>query len=234
PSLFEVPAGYREVKDFSEAYAASASATDDDGGGDAAVANPPNAANVKGSADATGAKRAGVVRLGLVGVTTGNVAEHINASDLAAAVGNTLAARLSSSNVEVVRIEATTPFGIDAEAKRKECDFLIHANVSHKKGGGGFGGMLGKVSSAVAMSGGGYAGSDEQGGAGGNASAARVSASVKSKDELTLDLRVQSPTGASPGTERQFKAKAKSAGDDIISSVVEQAAQVVLGAAATK
>jgi hypothetical protein len=235
-SLFEVPAGYREVKDFSEAYATSASADDDGSSNSATGANSSNAANVKGVADATGAKKAGVIRLGLVSVTTGSVAEHINASELAAAVGNTLAARLNRSNVEVVRIEATMPFGIDAEAKRKECDFLIYANVSHKKGGGGgFGGMLGKVSSAVAKTGSGvYAGGDEQGGAGAGATSASVSASVKSKDELTLDLKMQSPTGASPDTERQFKAKARSAGEDIISSVVEQAAQVVLGAAATK
>ncbi|MBC7930966.1 MAG: hypothetical protein H7Z38_10435, partial [Rubrivivax sp.] len=204
----------------------------------AAGAYSPDAANAQAQqvAGAPGAKKAGVIRLGLVSVTTGSVAEHIRASDLAAAVENTLALRLKSSSVEMVRINATMPSQIESEAKQKECDYVVYANVSHKKGGGGgFGGMLGKVSSAVVMASGG-----DTGGGGaeatprGDVTASSASANVKSKDELTLDLRVQAPAGASTATARQFKSKAKSAGEDIISPVVEQAAQVVLAAAATK
>lgn len=233
-ALFDVPAGYREVKDFSEAFASSANADDNATAG----ADSSNVANAQAEqvAGALGAKKAGVVRIGLVSVTTGSVAEHVRAADLAAAVENTLALRLKSSSVEMVRINATMPSQIESEAKQKECDYVVYANVSHKKGGGGgFGGMLGKVSSAVVMASGGDTGGDDAGTMPrGDVTAATASANVKSKDELTLDLRVQAPAGASPATARQFKSKARSAGEDIISPVVEQAAQVVLAAASTK
>lgn len=164
------------------------------------------------------------------------IADNIRAADLAAAVERALAGRLKSQTVEMIRMDATMPTQIEAEAIQKECDYVIYTNVSHKKGGGGgFGGMLGKVSSAVAMAAeGGTGGGDGREASQGNATPATVSAGVKSKDELTLDLRVQTSANASPVTARQFKAKAKSAGEDIISPVVEQAAQAVLAAASTK
>jgi hypothetical protein len=50
------------------------------------------------------------------------------------------------------RARIKTRFDIDAEAKEKQCDFVIYAQVSHKKGGGGgmFGKMLSKASETVA------------------------------------------------------------------------------------
>jgi hypothetical protein len=44
---------------------------------------------------------------------------------------------------------------------------------------------------------------------------------VKSKDEITFDVKTQQPGGASP-VAQQFKATAKSNGDNIISQVVEE------------
>jgi hypothetical protein len=43
--------------------------------------------------------------------------------------------------IEIVQLEAKLPSAIDSEAKSKECDFVIYAQASHKKGGGG--GMFG-------------------------------------------------------------------------------------------
>ncbi|MBV8856053.1 MAG: hypothetical protein JOZ02_03750 [Acidobacteria bacterium] len=244
-SLFEVPADYREVKDFSGAALMAAA-------GDGDAATPHNAesgvsASVKSMANSPaaqptaelGAKRPGVVRLGLASVKTGSVGEGLSAADLAAAVQNTLAEYLKSPSVELVQLEAKLPSQVDAEARQKECDFVVYANVSHKKGGGGggFGGMFGKVMApAVGQVGIGHTGSTAGNVAGQVAtnaivSAGTMSANVKQKDELTLDVRVQTPGSASPAADRQFKSKAKSAGEDIITPVVEQAAQMVLDAA---
>ena len=57
-----------------------------------------------------------------------------------------------------------------------------------------------------------------------------ATAGVKPKDELTLDVRLQAPGNATPAASSQFKAKAKSAGEDIVTPAVEQAAQLILGA----
>ncbi|HEV2706236.1 MAG TPA: hypothetical protein VGV59_09955 [Pyrinomonadaceae bacterium] len=250
-ALFDVPADYREVKDFSAAslMASASDGSDDRDTAGAASASPSDSgmsvnvrsmANTQPSQAASplGAKRPGVVRLGIAAVKTGSVGEGLSAADLAAAVQNTLAEYLKTPTVELVQLEAKLPSLVEAEAKQKECDFIVFANVSHKKGGGGgFGGMFGKVvAPAVGQVGIGHTGSTAGNVAGQVATravvnAGDVSANVKQKDELTLDLRVQAPGSGSPAASKQFKSKAKSAGEDIITPVVEQAAQTILDAA---
>ena len=60
--------------------------------------------------------------------------------------------------------------------------------------------------------------------------ATSMSGSVKSKDELTIDVKLQSTADNSSPLAKQYKAKAKADGDDIISSIIEQAAQAILDA----
>ena len=249
-SLFDAPADYREVKDFSAASMTGAVSAAGDGG-DAPASSTASAdgrvsADVKSTADSApaqppaelGAKRPGVIRLGLASVKTGSVGEGMSAADLAAAARNTLAEHLKSPAVELVALEAKLPSEAEAEARQKECDFVIYAAVSHKKGGGGgFGGMFSKVvAPAVGQVGIGHTGSTAGNVAGQVATTAVVnagtmSANVKQKDELTLDVKLQAPGNASPAATRQFKSKAKSSGEDIITPVVAQAAQMILDAA---
>jgi hypothetical protein len=221
PSLFEPPADYREVKDFSAAsMMAAMGATGARGNDGDNPTQPSSSGQARMPAAEVGAKRPGVVRLGLAGVQTGVVGDNLNAAQLAAAVRNALSSRLTSATVEVVPIDSYAE--AEAEARRKECDFVVYANVSHKKGGGGgFGGMLGKVGAAAAGLGGMNSGSGDS-----------ATANVKAKDELTLDIKVVTPGSASPAASSQFKAKAKSAGEDIITPAVEQAVQVILAASA--
>jgi hypothetical protein len=236
-ALFDVPAGYREVKDFSQA---ALDMTSERARG-AAGENSEMNANVKtadGSpagqaAPAVGAKQAGVIRLGLAAVKVSSVGEGLRAAELAAAVRNTMAERLKSAKVEVVLIDAQLPSQIDAEARQKECDFVITANAEHKKGGGKFGAFAPALSHVASL--GGYGGSTAGAVAGEVAAtaiitAANVSENVKAKDQLTLDLKLQAP-GSAPVVERQFKAKAQSNGEDIISPLARQAAQAILDAA---
>jgi hypothetical protein len=56
--------------------------------------------------------------------------------------------------------------------------------------------------------------------------AANASANIKKKDELTLDIKLQN--GSAVALTKQFKAKAKSEGEDIISPIVEQAATAIV------
>ena len=59
-------------------------------------------------------------------------------------------------------------------------------------------------------------------------SATSVAGNVKSKDELTLDLKLSSTVDNSSPLAKQFKAKAKSDGDDIISQIIEQIATALV------
>jgi len=255
-ALFEVPSGYREVKDSSELYATissnsstsgnssnSYSAGNNSSGSDSGIGSAVQ--NLSKSSSKTkaevGEKKAGVVRVGLAGVKTGSIGEGMNASELAGAIQNTLSEYLKSPNVELVALDAKLAQAVDAEAKQKECDFVIYANVAHKKGGGGggmFGKMLGNIASS-AVSSVGYGSSSAAGVVAGQAAsqaiytAANASENVKSKDEITLDIKVNS-TGGAQALTRQFKAKAKSNGEDIISPIIEQAAQAILDAVSKK
>ncbi|HEY0174203.1 MAG TPA: hypothetical protein VGB98_24520 [Pyrinomonadaceae bacterium] len=244
-SLFEPPADYREVKDFSAAAMMASAGSEDANVGGADSANASNSgtgANVNGLAGSqaqappaeVGAKKPGVVRLGLASVKTGAVGEGLNAADLAAAVRNTLAGYLKSPAVELVQLEANLPSQVEAEARQKECDFVVYATVSHKKGGGGgFGGMFSKVV-APAVGQVGYGTGNVAASAATTAaiSAGSVSANVKQKDELTLEVKLQAPGGTAPAAAKQFKSKARTAGEDIISPAAQQAAQMILDASA--
>jgi hypothetical protein len=250
-SLFDVPADYRQVNDAAQMYATTASSTTSITSmgqssttslmsttqSNSAVAQSIRANSTPQAASApSAAKKAGTIRIGLAGVKTGAVGEGINPAELATAVRNSLAEYLKVPNVEIVSLDAKLASAIDAEAKEKQCDFVIYAGVSHKKGGGGgFGGMFGQtLGMAVGRVGIGGLGNTAANIAGQVATQAIVTATsmssnVKSKDEVTLDVRV-SKIGAADVLSQQFKAKAKSNGDDIISQVVEQAAQAIVNA----
>lgn len=250
--LFDVPADHREVSDASQMYAAAPSTGSDSPlGGNVSASRGssiglPNTgvpstasssilsgANTTAAAptSAVGPKQNGVVRIGLASVKTGAVGEGITAADLAAAVQNSLREYLKVPNLEVVVIEAKLASAIDAEAKQKECDFILQANVSHKKGGGGFGmfkSVAPVLSSVVPMAGMAGVGGAIAGSVASTAiMTASVSGNVKAKDELTLDVKLNKIDGSNSLT-KQVKVKAKSNGDDIISAAVEQAAQAIV------
>ena len=252
-ALFEVPADYREVQDSAQMYATASSSSTSmasarTGSSSSSMSIPSEsglAQSVRGAASQqqtsvrtespAGAKQAGVVRIGLATVKTGAVGDSINAADLAGAVQSTLTSFLKVPNVEVVPIEARLSSAIAAEAQQKECDYVIYTNVSHKKGGGGggFGGMFGQaLGTAVGATGIGHTGSVAGNIAGQIAtqtivSATSLSGNVKSKDEITLDLKLNKGDG-SAALAKVYRAKAKSNGDDIISQVIEQAAEEIV------
>ncbi len=248
-ALFDVPKDWREVKDSSAMYASTTSnstsynstttqnssmnnsSTSNSGLG--STVQTMNSQKSENNASSTlAAKKEGVVRIGLAGVKTGAVGDGVNAVELAGAIQNTLGQYLKGTRVELVPLEAKLASAIETEAKEKECDFVLYATVSHKKGGGGFG-MFSKMApvlgSVVPMAG---MGSTAVAVAGQVASTAiytagSASSNIKPKDELTLDIKLQNVAGSAALT-KQFKTKAKSAGEDIISPIVEQAATAIV------
>jgi hypothetical protein len=234
-SLFDVPSDYRQVKDSSEMYAAANYSSDSSstnsssyGSNSQSVSLPKSNQNVPNEA---GAKKEGVVRIGLANVKVGAVGEGLNANDLSSAVQNTLGDYLKGTKVELVALEAKLPSALTEEAKEKACDFVIFANVSHKKGGGfgGFGKVLGNV---VAQTGGGNWGNTTANVAGAVVSrtivGATLSQNIKAKEEITLDIKLQK--SESVAISKQYKAKAKSDSEDILSPMIEQIAQAILDA----
>ena len=252
-SLFEVPSDYREVSDASAMYAAagnsmSMSAISGDSNasdGSLASSSPEMQTAVNASRNSSilstevGAKKAGVVRIGVTYFKTSAVGEGMNATDLSNVIQNTIAEYLKMPNIELVQLEAKLPSAATAEAAQKECDFVIFGTVSHKNGGGGFGGMFSKViAPTIGQTGIGHTGSTVGNVAGQVAtvaivSAGKMAANVKNKDTMTLDLDLQTASGSAV-LNKQFKTKAKSDGEDIISPLSEQAAQAIVTATGKK
>jgi hypothetical protein len=186
-----------------------------------------NAASTTVDQTSVGAKKEGTVRVGVI-VKTGAVGEGIAAADLSSAVQNSIGQYMKGTKVEVVPIEAKMAQAQAAEAKEKSCDFVLHATAAHKKGGAGFGGFGRMLSSVAPMMGAGGVAGHIAGSA--IVTAASMSGNMKSKDEISLDLKLQSTTDNSVALAKVLKVKAKSDGEDIISSIIEQAATAILGA----
>ena len=245
-SLFEIPADYREVQDSAQLYASTNSGStssttsstmkmpstpnSSSSSNSSSVANIQNQANSSNNSTTVGAKQAGVVRIGVANVKIGAVGEGVNAADLAAAVQNTLREFLKGTKIELIPLDAKLSSAIENEAKQKECDYVLYAQVSHKKGGGGggFGGMFGKVVAPTIGRVSGMTGSVAGQVAANTAiTAGTMAENVKSKDEITLDVKMNAPGNSSPVLTKQAKVKAKSDGEDIISQAVEQIAQAI-------
>ncbi|HEX8637448.1 MAG TPA: DUF4412 domain-containing protein, partial [Pyrinomonadaceae bacterium] len=230
-ALFDVPADYREVKDAAQMYQAANADVDDDSGKSSMNSGASLASNSgmklpaqssKNETQAIAAKKPGTIRIG-ISVKTGAVGDGISSTDLALAVQNTFGEYLKGTNVEIVPLEAKLAGSIDGEAKNKECDYVLYALASHKKGGGGFGGMFGKVIAPaigqVGLVNTGSVAGNIAGHAAANAiiSAGQISTAVKSKDEITLEIRLQQTGSGATVLTKQLKNKAKSDGQDIIS-----------------
>ena len=242
-SLFEIPADYREAKDASEMYSASSMSTNSgsknnrmtDDNDNPASSNSGTVAAVKNQAKSNvsteiGAKKAGTVRIGLASVKVGAVGDGLTSADLAAAIQNSLGEHLKGTKIELVSLEAKLASAVETEAKQKECDYILYANVAHKKGGGGFGGFGSLVAQGISTVG--YGTGSRVGSVAGQVAAQSIitastmSANIKSKDEITLDAKMNQTTGTAVLT-KQAKAKAKSNGEDIITPFVEQIAQAI-------
>ena len=241
-SLFEPPAGYREVKDFASMYNTGMPSTPSaDNPSSATTTNPTstspatttNPSSPSKATEVLPAKKPGMIRIGVVAVKVDKVTEGMNAANLATAVQTTLTEKLKAPNVEAVPIQATVLSQIEAEARQKECDYLVYTAISLKKGGGGFGSVFGSTAAQVAAATVPYGGSTTAAIAT-NTAASVVVADIKAKDELTVDVRLEKPGAGYPAFSKPFKGKAKSAGEDIVTPPTTQAAQALIEAATKK
>ncbi|HLL74779.1 MAG TPA: hypothetical protein VK421_05900 [Pyrinomonadaceae bacterium] len=154
-ALFDVPAGYTEARDASELYnpaamaaAMQAQSRDDDDDRDntgGAPGRTPSSASASAPSSSVGAKRAGVVRIGVI-PPSNKTDKQVGVDALRAQ----LVAALSTGNVEAVALEANSPGGLEAEARTKECDYLLYTDIVSLKQSAAskIGGFLGRATGA--------------------------------------------------------------------------------------
>ena len=150
-ALFDVPAGYAEARDSQElngqpdvnAMMAEAMGRDRPA---TTTAQP----NEMPGAPATELKKPGTIRIGVVQIN--NRTDHSVSTE---SLRERLIGGLEGSNLEAVPLNASSPSEVDAEAKGKQCDFVLYTDVAAlkvsatKKLGGMFGRATGVGSGGV-------------------------------------------------------------------------------------
>jgi hypothetical protein len=244
-ALFEAPEGYALAKDMQGLYGMGPSASSGAGNQsnnnakESFIGNISSNANNQGNTiSATSPKKAGAIRIGIimpkVQISGGNAAEA------AEAVRSGLTNYLNGPTIEVVTLSARLPSLAMDEARQSQCDFVLSTSLTQKKGGGGgmFGRALGNIagSAAVYIPGGSSAGSAAARSAAitGVYTTANMAGSIKARDEVSLEYKLEAVDGSRPGVSNTVKAKAGSDGEDIVTPLIEKAAEAVVAAGLKK
>ena len=196
-SLFDIPEGYTLAKDMQQLYgmptATSAS--------NATTETKPAGSSRESSstANTSTSKKPGVIRIGLilpsVQMYAGNVAQT------AETLRNSFMTHLNGPTIEVVALSGV------GEARQRECDYILSASMTVKKGGGMFGRAIGNIAGAAA----------------GQIS----SGAIKAKDEVSLEYQLDHIETSKTSITNKDKAKAGADGEDVISQLVQKAAEVI-------
>jgi hypothetical protein len=242
-SLFEIPAGYTEAKDYQQLMGVQThqAAAPDYAGRNAVTERPsstPSGARQTAEAKAAlGPKKVNVIRIGVVLPKT-QMGQGFERAEVAEPLRNTMTQYLNGPAVEIVALDSRSASQIDLEAKEKECDFVLQSSLTQKQGGGGgIGGFMRKVSPVANVIP--VAGSTGSA-AGALASsiattviytAADLSGNFKVKDEVTFEYRLTTVSNNVTVLTASLKAKAKSDREDLLSPIIEQMAKAVLNAA---
>jgi hypothetical protein len=244
-ALFEVPEGYALAKDMQELYgmnvAASSPAIKESKSnsiGNSAGASSVTENNSASVTSATSPKKPGAIRIGMilpkVQMTAGDTARA------AEALRTSFANYLNSPTIEVVSLESRLPSLAMNEARQSQCDYVLFVSMVQKKGGGGgmFGRALGGFAGAAAghIPGGGNAGTGAARSVAvtGVYTSAHIAGSIKAKDEVGLEHKLEPTDGARQGVSATNKAKASRDGEDVVTPLIEKAAENVVATVSKK
>jgi hypothetical protein len=182
-------------------------------------------------------KKPGSVRIGLVTVRT-HLKQFATNNDVADAVRAGWYSFLDGPAVEVVYIDSRLPIQINMEAEQQGCDYVIYSTVTQKGRSNVLGTMLTVAvpvaAAAIPINVGSVGASairnSVQYGATNAAKemATKAAVQVASRDKVTLEYSLVKVDGKQPMVTKTLKAKAKSDGDDVYSSLIEQASEQIL------
>jgi hypothetical protein len=231
-SLFDIPAGYTLAKDMQQLYGMGATSTS---ASNVSTETKPAASTQESPTNLTNSstpKKPGVIRIGLILPTVQMNAG--NPAQAAEALRNTFAGFLNGPSIEVVTLSARLPSQAIEEARQSQCDYVLSSSMTVKKGGGG--GMFGRAIGNIAGSAAGHIpgrGSAATGAARSAAitgvyTTAAIANSIKARDEVSLEYKLDQVETAKTSLTDKSKAKANSDGDDVIAPLVEKAAQAIV------
>lgn len=161
-----------------------------------------------------------------------------NASEVANGIRDLITSYLTGPSVKIVALDAKLPSLAAEEAKQKGCEPLLFVTVRRKSNNHGFLKALGQAASTSSWSlpgaGSAATATARAGAAGGLQAASSLAQSTKAKDEVSLEYRLESADGHvqfGPQTERHT---AKTDGEDLLTRLVERAAEAIVSRESTK
>ena len=143
------------------------------------------------------------------------------------------ASYLNGPSIRAIILDARLPSQAIEEARQKQCAFVLLTTIKRKRdGGSGWGRAIGQAAGSAAYYGipygGGAAAAAARGAAVAGAHAiSSMASSTRVKDEVTLEYRVGTPDAVMRTAPKTEKAKAKSDGEDLLTPLVENAANAV-------
>ncbi|HEU4508254.1 MAG TPA: hypothetical protein VFR78_08460 [Pyrinomonadaceae bacterium] len=223
-TLFEVPEGYRLVRNPQELYNISAVPADDVSTPSISPTGKPAAGGPSPEsvwANKDNPKQAGVIRIGLimpkVQMSSGDAAQA------AEALRGNFASYLKGPGIEVIPLSARLASLATQEALQSQCDYVLSLSMSVKKGGSMFGRAVGNIVGSAA----GHIPVGEAATAaaiGGVYTTAVIVSSIKAKDNVTLEYKLEPLERAKQGLENTAKAKANRDNEDVVTGLIEKAA----------
>ncbi|HEV2577631.1 MAG TPA: hypothetical protein VGU25_10510 [Acidobacteriaceae bacterium] len=197
-------------------------------------ASPLSVANAVAPATAApaapGEKKAGIVRIGIaMPKAQFGQAQGPSAGEPLRVM---LMQYLTGPSVESTPIAALLPDQIAAEARAKQCDYIVYSTLSQKKPSGGLG-FLKSSSMLNVIPGVGLASSmgkvmGATSAATAASQAASLSSSVKAKTDVVLEYHMNAMGNDSPLLANTFDTKATADGEDVITPMVEKAATAIM------
>ena len=196
---------------------------------------------------AVGPKKPNTLRIG-VAPAQAQMGQGSNAqADYGTPIRNSIVLLMSGPAVEIVPLDSHLAMQIDAEAKEKQCDYVLFSNVAvkHGSGGSGFGKfmkMAAPAASVLPMAGAGRMTGAMAGQAASYAAMAAAQSAqeqaisqlaafngqIKSKDDVTVGYRLVTTGQDKPRLENQLNAKASSDGEDVLTPLILKAADAIL------
>ncbi len=140
-ALFDIPTGYTEARNTDELNAVNPNDMMQEMMKNRQQATANENQEMPGTVP-NQSKRAGTIRVGVVQIS--NKTDHSISTE---ALRERLIGGIEGSNVEAVPLNATSPTEADAEAKVKQCDFVLYTDVSALKLSAAkkIGGLLGRA-----------------------------------------------------------------------------------------
>jgi hypothetical protein len=159
-----------------------------------------------------------------------------DATEFATSLRELFVSYLTGPSLRAITLEARLASQAIEEARQKDCSHVLVTSIDRKRNdGSGWGRALGRAAGTAAWYGMPYGGTAATAAARGAAVAgahaiSTMAETTKAKDEVTLEYRFGTLDAALRAAPRTEKAKARSDGEDLLTPLVEKAAEAIAAA----